>query len=412
MDICKLKNGITVVSDEIEYVNSLTIGVFIKGGASIETKDSNGLYHLTEHIICKDFVSYANDKGFQSNGITTKEYMCFFVKSVYSDMRSMVESLSLIFNPSFSVDEFELIKNVVKREIVSYVNNDNNIMEEILFAEHTQHHPYSLPINGSCTTVDKFTLEDVVRLYEETFVGENIVISIAGKKAGECKKFLLEQRIGASIVNKASPFIKTDVLISHDIKSRVVRYQTKNTKVKICINGLSRLDKEKYVLQILCAILGGTSKSIMNSIFRIEQGLSYLAYCVPIFFQYGGLLYLNIDTEEKNIERVLKNIYSIFQSLCSEKINRDYIALAKKYCLNENIIKHETSSAIMTKNGLNVLFDTIIQADEEINYIYSITEDDLYLMSKRIFNQGKTILIGSTLEEDGLLKYSCSSCFL
>lgn len=35
MNICKLENGATVISDEIEHVNSITIGVFIKGGSSV-----------------------------------------------------------------------------------------------------------------------------------------------------------------------------------------------------------------------------------------------------------------------------------------------------------------------------------------------------------------------------------------
>ena len=49
----KLDNGINVIMERIPYVKSVSIGVFIKVGSAYETKDTNGLSHVIEHMLFK-----------------------------------------------------------------------------------------------------------------------------------------------------------------------------------------------------------------------------------------------------------------------------------------------------------------------------------------------------------------------
>ena len=252
-------------------------------------------------------------------------------------------------------------------------------------------------------------MANVMGFFENSFVGEAIFISIAGKRASECKQILLDKSICFNIARGVFSSKQNELLISHNRESKLLTFHTKNTKVKMCINGLGRLDEEKYAFQVLCAILGGTSKSVMNSIFRNERGISYLAYCLPIFFQFGGLLFLNVDAEEKEMVYVLELMQQIFQLFETGSISSDDINFAKKHCINENILKHETSSSIMTRNGLNALFGINVTVPEEMRRINSVTDEDLARISKKIFYQNKTILIGTTSEHETLSEYGCSS---
>lgn len=51
--IDKLENGIKVVMERIDYVNSVTIGVIIENGSIREDHSNNGVSHFIEHMLFK-----------------------------------------------------------------------------------------------------------------------------------------------------------------------------------------------------------------------------------------------------------------------------------------------------------------------------------------------------------------------
>jgi predicted Zn-dependent peptidase len=48
-----LSNGIKIITEYIPYVNSISIGVWIKSGSRYETPENNGVSHFIEHMLFK-----------------------------------------------------------------------------------------------------------------------------------------------------------------------------------------------------------------------------------------------------------------------------------------------------------------------------------------------------------------------
>jgi predicted Zn-dependent peptidase len=48
-----LDNGITVISEHIESVRSVSIGIWIKTGSRAERRLENGIAHFLEHMVFK-----------------------------------------------------------------------------------------------------------------------------------------------------------------------------------------------------------------------------------------------------------------------------------------------------------------------------------------------------------------------
>ena len=48
-----LKNGLRVVTEKIEHLNSISIGVMVQNGSRNESKDVNGISHFIEHMFFK-----------------------------------------------------------------------------------------------------------------------------------------------------------------------------------------------------------------------------------------------------------------------------------------------------------------------------------------------------------------------
>ncbi|MEQ9122448.1 MAG: insulinase family protein, partial [Alphaproteobacteria bacterium] len=50
VDVTRLSNGLTVATDRIDSVESVALGVWIGTGARAETRETNGVAHLLEHM--------------------------------------------------------------------------------------------------------------------------------------------------------------------------------------------------------------------------------------------------------------------------------------------------------------------------------------------------------------------------
>ena len=77
----KLKNGLRVVTEYIEHVNSISIGVMVQNGSRNEELNVNGISHFIEHMFfkgtekrtSKEIVQEIENVGGQINAYTSKE---------------------------------------------------------------------------------------------------------------------------------------------------------------------------------------------------------------------------------------------------------------------------------------------------------------------------------------------------
>ena len=53
VETTKLSNGMMVVTDCLERLETVSLGVWIRAGARFETADVNGVSHLLEHMAFK-----------------------------------------------------------------------------------------------------------------------------------------------------------------------------------------------------------------------------------------------------------------------------------------------------------------------------------------------------------------------
>src|SRR5205814_9931242 len=48
-----LPNGLTVITEEMQHIRSVSIGIWVKTGSRDEDKQWNGISHFVEHIVFK-----------------------------------------------------------------------------------------------------------------------------------------------------------------------------------------------------------------------------------------------------------------------------------------------------------------------------------------------------------------------
>ena len=87
MKCCTLPNGMKIVACSAGIQEIVSIGMFFRVGSQDEIENTNGITHLLEHILSKQFLYDCSQLGGRSNAITTKEYCCFFLNAVTFDSK-------------------------------------------------------------------------------------------------------------------------------------------------------------------------------------------------------------------------------------------------------------------------------------------------------------------------------------
>ncbi len=184
-----LDNGIRVVTEEIPYVNSISIGVWVKSGSRYENKKNNGVSHFIEHMLFKgtkkrsarQIAEEIEDLGGQINAFTGKEATCFYVKLLDEHFNVGIDVLSdMILNSKFNEEDIEKEKSVILEEINMYEDSPEDLVIDLLSEATWGDDSLSFPILGVKDTIASLKREDIIDYFYKHYVTQNMVIAVAG----------------------------------------------------------------------------------------------------------------------------------------------------------------------------------------------------------------------------------------
>ena len=137
VNITKMENGLTVVSDFNPYVETVFCGVWAGVGSVNETEDINGISHFLEHMAFKgttsksykDIAEIIEDIGGDINAYTSKDHTFYYTKTLKEYLETSIDILSdIIQNSVFSEEETIKEKNVILQEYYSSLDTPDDII--------------------------------------------------------------------------------------------------------------------------------------------------------------------------------------------------------------------------------------------------------------------------------------------
>ena len=122
-----LKNGLRVITEKIEHLNSISVGIMVQNGSRNETEELNGISHFIEHMFfkgtnkrsSKQIVEDIENVGGQINAFTSKEATCYYVKALNTHLDLSLDVISdMILNAKFDSEEIKKEQGVVLRKLI------------------------------------------------------------------------------------------------------------------------------------------------------------------------------------------------------------------------------------------------------------------------------------------------------
>ncbi len=398
----KLKNGIPVLMDKIEGINSVTFGIFVKTGAKNELSGEEGVSHLLEHMMfkgtktksAKDISEIIDNEGGIINAYTGKENTVYYVQMLSNRLKEGIEVLTDMFlNSTFSEENLEKEKNVVIEEIRMY----DDIPEEIVHDRNT-----ALVINGvqgnvvlgSEKSIREMTREKLVKYFKEQYRPENIVISIAGNFSYEDISEILNNGLGT--IENISP--EREYNGEMEIRSIENKITKDTNQIHLCFNtkGCSLTSDIRYEVAIISNTLAGNMSSRLFQKIREDRGLAYSVFSYTSSFEEGGLFTVYAGTTKKDYKEVLEIIENEFEDIKENGITEYELQKSKNQFLSAVTFGLESSKGRMNRMANSyLLYKEIKSLDEILDQIEKITVEDIKKAAQEMFDKkyySKTIL--------------------
>ncbi len=184
-----LENGVSIVLQNMPSMRSVSFGIFVKNGSVNETKENNGISHFIEHMLfkgtnlrtAKDIAEEMDLIGGQLNAYTSKEYTCYYLRSLDTHLEKATDIIfDMFFNSKFNPSDIEKESKVILEEISMYEDSPEDVVFTELQKRIWGNSSLSYSILGTPENIKKFKQADFLNFLENKYVAENIVIAIAG----------------------------------------------------------------------------------------------------------------------------------------------------------------------------------------------------------------------------------------
>ena len=186
-----LSNGLEVFVVENHAVPLVTICVAFRGGASAQTRDDAGLFHLYEHMMFDGNEKYPTQAAFMAalnrlgspswNGSTGDQYINYYITVPSDKVDQGVEFWSwAIRKPVFNQEKLEREKQVVINEIRGYHNDPDQIAENALVSRMFPTLPWRKNVDGPEANVQNATVEQLKAMQAAYYIPRNTALLIGG----------------------------------------------------------------------------------------------------------------------------------------------------------------------------------------------------------------------------------------
>jgi len=408
----RFENSLTVLTDQMPDVRSVTLGFFFRKGARHEPAELSGISHFIEHAVFKGTerrsalqIAIETDRlGGNLDAFTMHEETGFAIKIVDNQLERAFDLLAdMLSNPRFDEKELKREQRVIIEEIKMTEDSPEDFLGELFNERLFPDHPLGLSIAGTPKTVRTFDREATQAFHAETFNAANLIIAAAGNvehaqivdlanKSFNRNSFEEIRNPKSEIQN---PKIAAPILIK----------KNKNLEQAHLIIATPFVDaqsEQRYAADILANALGGGTSSRLWQKVREEKGLAYSVGASAAMYQDCGVFSIYAGTSPKQTEEVLDISIAELRRVVRNGITREELELIKEQTVASILLGLEDSSVRAgTLARLEMVHGRQISLEETIERIEAVTLEEIQDLAREFF-QTEKIAFGALGNLNGL----------
>lgn len=395
-----LSNGIRVISEYVNTVYSVSLGFWMIAGSQNETKETNGLAHLLEHMAFKGTKSRSafqiaheiESLGGILNAFTSKVITCYYVRLMSENLDSGVDVLSdLILNPVFDVSELKKEKGVIIEEIKEIEDTPSDIIHDYFAEQLFPDHPVGRPVQGTIENIRLFTTAHLTDFIKNYYTADHLVIAASGRVDHQQLVEYVNRCLNSLPAGNCRPAIQ----ILQPLKEMRKIYPKPISQAHIVLGKriFSQSDPRRYSLSLLNVILSGGMTSRLFHNIREKYGFVYEIYSFSELFLNEGFFGVYAGVDLNQLENVRLMIYQELERLAQESVQEDELKKVKQQSKSGLVLSMEGMQSRMNHIARTEIYEKrAMGIDEILNIIDGISAEDIKRVAEYLYNDRKDFI--------------------
>lgn len=352
----QISPSVALVSEQILKFYSFSLGIFIDCGSRDETRETNGITHLIEHMLFKgtsqksslDIVKYIEGLGGSFDAYTTKENLIIITRFLAEHLGDVFNLITeLLLESKFDEKDMGKEKSVILEEIKSNNEDPGDYVFDLFFKQLFPDHTMGMPIAGDEKTLAAMDAAHV-RAHYDALLKRKITIAISGNYDHDQLKDLAVKKFGQTFPAEKQRTPPTGT-------SHATRVQTRKEISQVhCVFGIPGMpycSPLRYRFSILNTAFGGGMSSRLFQGLREQEGLVYNVQSFVDMYSDCGVAGFYFTCDKKNLAGVAKQLKAIFRDLRTNGFQEEESELAKTYLSGNLLLSLESSTNRMLRFG-------------------------------------------------------------
>ncbi|MDH5643987.1 MAG: insulinase family protein [Gemmatimonadota bacterium] len=388
-------NGVTVISEHIDRVRSVAVGMWVRTAAVHEHPSRMGVSHFLEHMVFKgterrsarDIALELEVRGGSLDAFTSREHTAFQARVLDEDVGPALDVLTdLVRNPALRQKDLDLEKKVILEEIGMVEDTPDELVFDIHSETLWPDHPYGYSILGTRDTVASLTADDLRELHSRAYHPKQVVIAGAGNLPHDK---LLEQLAKCGWFEFPAGPDRPEVPLVPRVTAqerRIHKKELAQTHIVMGTDTFPYADPRRYSLMLLTTVLGSGMSSRLFQRVREQLGLAYAVYAFQSFYEHVGVSGVYVGTRHDQAEQAVDVINDEIQRLSKEGLDVPTLEDAKRQLRGQVTLGMESPSSRMYRAASVVLYGRPYKSlDKILDEIQAVDPSEVRAVAQEFF---------------------------
>lgn len=392
-----LPNGLTVLSEHMPGVRSVSFGAWVRAASVHETPERMGVSHLLEHMVfkgterrsAKQIALELEALGGSLDAYTSREHTVYQARVLDEHLTQAADVIAdIVFRPLLRTSDLALERKVVLEEIGMVEDTPDDLVFELHNEALWGAHPYGYSILGTRESVKQLGVRALRELHGRAYHPPQLVIAASGN-VDHAQLLDVLARTGWTDVPRGTDerLLSPPASVTATPSFRHVAREGAQTHVVMGTEAMRYADPRRYALVLLSMLLGGGMSSRLFQRVREELGLAYSVYTFQQFYADTGMHGVYVATAPDTARAAFDAIRQELERVAADGLPAEELAMGKSQLKGQMTLSLESVSARMYRAAAVELYGEPYRTlDEVLALVDAVTLDDVASVASEFFD--------------------------
>ncbi len=396
--LTRLPSGLTVVTERMERVETVSFGAYVATGSRHETEAENGVSHFLEHMAFKgtqrrtaaEIAEEMDAVGGHLNAYTAREQTAYYAKVLKEDTALAADIIGdILTHSTFDPEELERERGVILQEI----GQANDTPDDIIFDRFQEQafpgQSVGRPVLGTEGTIQAMPRTALMGYMRRHYPASNVVIAAAGALEHDGIVELARAHFADLAADPAPGPLEARYQGGEFREDR----DLDQVHIVLGFPSVAYQDPDFYPTLLLSTLLGGGMSSRLFQEVREKRGLVYSIYSFTAPFNDAGLFGIYAGTGESEAEDLIPVTLEELRKV-QEQVSDAELARARAQAKAGLLMSLESTGSRCEQLARQIqVFGRVVPVAETVAKINAVDKAAVQRAASRHFRAAPTLAV-------------------